>query len=103
MARNILFAGQSNLLCSKKEVCSVYTCPKGKVLVDRASWKTCRDEVCTAQDESVCCRDAGIEDVPATGDMPSTAGAPDLVLAAVEWGGARGDRAKGPGGQQDER
>lgn len=86
MARNVLFAGQSNLLCSKKEVCSMYTCPTGKVLVKRASWKTCHAEVCTAQDESVCCRDADVEDVPAIDHIPKTGGAPDPVLATVGAG-----------------
>lgn len=61
-SRNILFAGQSNLLCSKKEVCSNYRCPRGTVLVPQASLRNCLSSQCTAADEATCCRDEGVVD-----------------------------------------
>jgi len=66
--RNVIFAGQSNLVCSKREVCSNYKCPKGKALVNHASWHRCLDESCTTRDESRCCKDAVFDDVPSVGN-----------------------------------
>lgn len=67
VGRNFLFAGQSNLVCSKREVCSNFQCPSQEVLVHRANFRTCRGEVCTAGDHVRCCDKATFDDVPAEG------------------------------------
>merc|ERR1719265_1234055 len=61
--RNVLFAGQTNLVCSKREVCADYHCPRGKQLAHHADTKHCAGEVCTKADEAKCCMEVEVTDV----------------------------------------
>lgn len=70
-ARNFLFAGQSNMLCSRKQVCENYRCPVGKVLVSDAALRTCLAAVCTALDETQCCSDDNLDDEPPQAARPA--------------------------------
>lgn len=62
--RNIAFAGQTNLICSKREVCSSYRCPAGKVQTTHANLKFCLGAMCGQADEERCCKEPAAEDAP---------------------------------------
>lgn len=82
-ARNLLFAGQTNLVCSSTDVCSNYACPLGMSHVDYPELVPCHAEVCNAQDEHRCCKGGAVADVPPIGDQPDLSGIKDWGLRAV--------------------
>jgi len=85
-ARNVLFAGQSNLLCSKREVCSNFACPRGKVRVKDALMKECHGGVCSSKDEDLCCRTAEVQDVPAAASQAGGGGGQTVVSEDADDG-----------------
>lgn len=53
--RNFLFAGVSDLVCSKEQKCAMYECPEGFHLRQRAEFLVCEGRRCTEKDRGLCC------------------------------------------------
>lgn len=55
-AREILFAGPTNLLCPARAYCSSLACPPDMTMVDGGNVTACIGSVCTEEDYPTCCR-----------------------------------------------